>query len=90
MEQKKEITNQSLSLINQSQLKLTGISDIISSNDKILILKINKNRLTITGNNINILKLIVETGELEATGNFDCIKYSNNTNNGGLLKRIFK
>ena len=86
---KKENTTSSIILNNQRNLKLTGISDIISCNDKTLILKTSNNRLTITGSDINVTKLIFETGELEATGNFDCIKYSS-SNNGGLMKRIFK
>ncbi len=79
----------SVILNNRSSLTLTGISEVISSNDKQLLLKTNNTRLTITGSNINIMKLVVDTGELEATGVFDSIIYSGSAKKG-LLGRIFK
>ena len=83
------ITKNNVILNNQNKLILSGIQEVYSTNDKMLILKANNKKLTISGNNINITKLLVDSGELEATGNFDCIKYST-SNQGSILKRIFK
>ena len=79
----------SIILNNRTNLTLTGISEIISSNDKQLLLKTNNTHLTITGNDINITKLIVETGDLEATGRFHSIIYSGREKKN-FLKRLFK
>ncbi len=81
--------NYSIILNNQSKLSLTGIQEVISTNDKMLILKTNGKKLTISGNDINITKLIVDTGEMEATGTFDSIKYDK-TFTGNIFKRFFK
>lgn len=79
----------SITLLSQKKLALTGVDEIYSSNDKLISLKTNGKKLIITGENINISKLNIDTGELEATGNIDSIKYSTNIK-VGLLKRLFK
>ncbi len=89
---KSTTTNQraySLNLNNQTKLVLTGVDEIISTNEHEIVAKSGGKRLLITGSNINITKLVVETGDLEATGIFDSMKYSGGKN-VGLLKRIFK
>ena len=83
------ISQSNIILNNQSKLIMTGVQEVYSTNDKILILKSNNKKLTITGTNLNITKLLVDTGELEANGTIDCIKYSA-SNQGNLLKRLFK
>jgi sporulation protein YabP len=79
----------SIVLNNRSSIILTGISEIISSNDKQLLLKTNNSHLTISGSEINITKLIVDTGDLEATGVFDSIVYSGGTKKN-FFQRLFK
>jgi len=79
--------NESLSLSNRKQLKLDGIVEIIASSDTSISLKLKNTPLTITGNNINITRLDIEQGTLEANGNFESIKYGKPN---GLLKRLFK
>ena len=76
-------------LNNRSSIALTGINEVISTNDRQLLLKTNNTRLTITGHNINITKLVIDTGELEATGTFDSIIYSGNGKKS-IFGRIFK
>ena len=83
------MTTNNIILNNRSNIALTGISEVISTNAKQLLLNTNNTKLTITGNNINITKLVIETGELEATGSFDSITYSGNTKKT-ILNRIFK
>ncbi|MBE5735389.1 MAG: hypothetical protein E7361_02970 [Clostridiales bacterium] len=80
---------QSVVLNNRNNLILTGISEVISTNDKLLLLKLSNTKLTITGQNINIAKLVIDTGELEATGQFDSIVYSNQIKKN-IFSRIFK
>ena len=47
----------------------------------------NNEKITILGNNINITKLDVESGVIEANGLFNSIQYNSKPN---LFKRIFK
>lgn len=80
--------NQNLILNNRNHLKIDAIKEIIRSNDSELLLKMNNNeKITILGNNINITKLDIESGVIEANGLFNSIQYNSKPN---LFKRIFK
>jgi len=79
----------SITLINQKKLTLTGVNEIFSSNEKNILLKCNSKKLIISGENINITKLDVNTGELEATGLFESLKYTSGLKTN-LFKRFFK
>lgn len=77
-----------LSLENQKKITVTGVVEIISSNDNSILLKLNKSNLLLSGSNIHITKLDVQQGILEADGIFSQIRY--NHQNTNLFKRIFK
>lgn len=81
--------NSTLTLTNRKNLSLTGVSEIISSNDQNILLKIGTTKMIITGKDINITKLDVTNGLLEAEGIFDCMKYDK-SGSTSLFKRIFK
>lgn len=85
--QEKTTTSESLSLINRKNLKLEGIVEILSTSETILMLKLKDTTLCISGENINIQKIDVNTGILEAEGKFTSIKYGKS---GNFFKRIFK
>ena len=81
--------NSILTLTNRKKLSLTNVGEIISSNENSILLKISQNKACITGKNINITKLDVASGLLEAEGIFDSIKYDKSSNEN-FFKRIFK
>lgn len=85
--QEKTTTSDAISLINRKNLKLEGIVEIISTSETNLILKLKDTTLCISGENINIQKIDVNTGILEAEGKFTSIKYCKS---GNFFKRIFK
>lgn len=74
-------------LTDRNTLSIGGVTKMISSNETQLVMNIGATRLCITGKNIHITKLDTENGELEASGNFDNIKYTEQNN---IFKRIFK
>ena len=79
--------NQFLSLENRRKLHLSGITEIISSSDTNLAIKLKDDLLTISGSDINIQKLDVELGILDAEGQFDKMIYNRESN---IFKRLFK
>jgi len=79
----------SIILNNQTNLILSGVQTVYSTNEKFIILKTNGKKLTITGENISITKLSVDNGELEAKGQFESIKYTQNIKNT-IFKKVFK
>ena len=81
------ISNENLNLVNRKNITLEGIVEVIASSENNIYLKLKDTTLTITGNNINIKKLDVSSGILQAEGTFDSIKFGKS---GNIFKRIFK
>lgn len=77
-----------LVLENQKKIMVTGVAEILSSNESSLFAKLNKGNIYIYGSGIHITKLDVEQGLLEAEGNFNQIKYNDKSDN--IFKRIFR
>lgn len=84
----KSTENELLILSNRKSLRLEGIVEIISTSDTALTLKLKDTTLCILGENINITKLDITTGILEANGKFVSIKYG--VKSGNIFKRLFK
>ena len=83
----KQALNESLSIINRNTLSISGINEVVSSSETQLYLKVHDTGLVISGQNIHINKIDIESGVLDATGDFDSIKYGKS---GNIFKRIFK
>ena len=79
-----------LSLINQTNLSVTGIKKAIVVSETALALELENKTLQITGKNMEVKKLDVETGVLEVVGVIDTIKYVVQKEKLSLFKRIFK
>lgn len=86
-ENKSNNIQENLILNNRKNLKLEGIVEVLATSDSILNLKLKDTNLVVSGENINILKLDVNLGILEAEGKFDAFKFGKSAN---LFKRIFK
>ncbi len=82
-----DIKNESINLTNRKHLNLSGITEILSSSDTNITLKLKDTTLNILGSDINILKLDIDSEILEAEGKFEKITYGKETN---ILRRIFK
>lgn len=80
-----------LSLENRKKLKLSGISNVESFDDKSILAYTNLGELLIRGDNLNIKKLTLDTGNLEVEGEISSLSYNDNTHkNTGFLAKIFK
>ncbi len=79
-------------LQNRKNLSVSGVAEVISFDDEVIVMKTSMGELTITGENLHITKTNVETGELILDGDIaECI-YSNKStmdNSNNLLKKIF-
>ena len=80
-------TKSKVILENRNHLFVDGVTRVISANNTILLLQVDNTKMTITGRELHIEKLDVNTGEVEASGNIDSIKYNSSQN---LLKKMFK
>lgn len=78
-----------LTLTNRNALNITGVDKVVSVKPDLLQLKSNSGDIVITGQNMEVTKLDLDSHTLSLTGKFDSIKYLENTKTP-LLKKIFK
>ena len=87
IQDQQKIANENLTLQNRKSIKIEGIIEILSSNDASISLKMKDTTLFITGSNINITRLDVSTGIIEADGIFNSIRFGKS---GNIFTRLFK
>ena len=97
MEDRKNImsTNvaQNLILENREKLNITGVSDVISFDDEIVMIATELGLLTIKGENLHINKLSIDSSEALVEGNINSLLYSNreiDKKSNGIMSKIFK
>ena len=76
-----------ITINNRNKICISGITQMIASNDTNISMLIKNTRLIVSGKDLHIDKLDTENGYLEANGTIDSVKYSGGE---GLIKRIFK
>lgn len=97
MEERKSINSniiQNLILENRSKLSVSGVLDVLSFDDQIVIIETELGLLTIKGETLRINKLSIDTSEVIVEGQIDSISYSskdlNKKSNESFLGKIFK
>lgn len=85
---------QNLILENRGKLSISGVNDVLSFDDQVVIVETELGLLTVKGENIRINKLSIDTSEVIVEGNISYLAYSDKDmekgKNGGLLSKIFK
>lgn len=79
-------------LINtRTKMTLTGIADVKSFDEALIVGKTEEEAISIRGENLHIDNLCLETGELEISGRIDSLAYSKAyIKNEGLWEKLFK
>ena len=86
---------QNLVLENREKLSISGVIDVLSFDDQVVIVETELGLLTVKGENIRINKLSIDTSEVIVEGNISSMAYndSDSTNikgGGSLISKIFK
>ncbi len=89
MDNKNNNLEHSLTLSDRNLLTIIGVDKVISVKTDLVQLSSNKGNIVISGQNIEVTKLDLDTHSLVLSGQFDSIKYLEN-NKTPLLKKIFK
>ena len=79
---------QNLNLQNRNKLTLTGVTKVISVKDDLAQLETNMGLLQAYGKEIQLVRLELDKGEIELSGNFVSFKFGEK--NSSILKRLFK
>lgn len=85
---------QNLVLENREKLSISGVLDVLSFDDQVVIVETELGLLTIKGENLRINKLSIDTSEVVVEGEIYNLAYSESDldkkSAGSLLGKIFK
>ena len=84
---------QNLILENRGKLSISGVLDVLSFDDQVVVLETALGLLTVKGENIRINKLSIDTSEVIVEGDISYLAYSDKDNEkvkGSLISKIFK
>ncbi|MEI3356279.1 MAG: sporulation protein YabP [Clostridia bacterium] len=97
IEERKTISTgviQNLILENRGKLSISGVLDVLSFDDQIVIVETELGLLTVKGENLRINKLSIDTSEVIVEGDIASLVYSENKGTdktkGSLISKIFK
>lgn len=84
---------QNLVLENREKLSISGVLDVLSFDDQVVIVETELGLLTVKGDNLRINKLSIDTSEVVVEGEIYNLAYSENDldkKSSGILGKIFK
>ena len=84
---------QNLILENRNKLSISGVKDVLSFDDQVVIMETELGLLTVKGDNLKINKLSIDTSEVIVEGEIHNLGYSEHNKkeqDGGLFGKIFK
>lgn len=84
---------QNLILENKEKLTITGVRDVLSFDDQLVIVDTELGMLTVKGENIKINKLSIDTGDVIVEGEISNLNYSKDTfdkKQSSLIGKLFK
>ena len=97
MDERKTINTgviQNLILENRGKLSISGVLDVLSFDDQVVIVETELGLLTVKGENLRINKLSIDTSEVIVEGDISSLTYSDNKTSekskGNLISKIFK
>lgn len=96
IEERKSLSNnivQNLVLENRGKLSISGVLDVLSFDDQIVVVETELGLLTIKGEDLRINKLSIDTSEVVIEGDILGMNYSDkemDKKTGSFLGKIFK
>lgn len=84
---------QNLILENRNKLNISGVLDVLSFDDQLVIVETELGLLTVKGENLRINKLSIDTSEVIVEGEISSLSYSEkefDKKNSSFLGKIFK
>ena len=86
----KSFNESQLVLKNRLNLTLSGVEKVYETNENKIQLKVSNSNLLITGENLNISRLDVESGNVSVEGKINELKYLSGESKGNIFKKLFK
>ncbi|CCY71959.1 sporulation protein YabP [Clostridium sp. CAG:921] len=88
----KQITNQNIIMENREKVTVSGVIDIHSFDDELVLAQTDLGILTIKGDDLKMNKLNLENNELIVEGKITAVAYSdiNQAKKSGFMNKLFK
>ena len=81
----------SILIENKTKLTLTGVTDVEQFDPDHLAVQTDYGQLEIRGDNLQVTRLSLETGDMSAEGTIESVSYSAFTKGaGGLFAKVFR
>ncbi len=93
IEEKNVNVIQNLILENREKLNISGVLDVLSFDDQLILLETQLGLLTVKGEKLRVNKLNLDSEEVIVDGLIQSLSYSNNElgkKNSNFLSKIFK
>lgn len=84
---------QNLILENRGKLSISGVLDVLSFDDQVVMVETELGLLTVKGENLRINKLSIDTSEVMVEGTISLLSYSNKESEKekiSFMSKIFK
>lgn len=89
-----QTTIQNLILENREKLSISGVLDVLSFDDQVVMVETELGLLTIKGENLKINKLSIDTSEVIVEGDINSLGYSEKDlgkdKAGSIISKIFR
>lgn len=82
--------NHRLELDNHKLLSVSGVKSVPTFTDKGLVVELADETLTVSGRDLSVKRLDVETGDLLIAGYVTALKYGGTVRDGGIIKKLLK
>lgn len=79
-----------LTLEERNKLTVCGVTDIGGYDEQTIVAQTEKGELTVKGENLHIIRMSVDMGELQVEGNIISMQYSETQPSGGFFSRLFR
>lgn len=88
----KVVTNQNIIMENREKISVTGVIDIHSFDDELVLAQTDLGILTIKGDDLKMNKLNLDNSELIVEGQIMAVAYSdvNQAKKSGFMNKLFK
>lgn len=80
-----------ISLTERRLLSVSGVKDVDSFDDTVLIVYTDQGELTVKGSGLHVQRLNIETGDLTAEGTVESLTYTDvRDRSGGFFGKLFR
>ena len=83
-------TAHKLTLDGRGRLSVSGVSDVESFDEQMVVLSTSRGTLVVRGERLHLEMLSLEGGEVRMEGQVDSLPYESDAREGGFLSRLFR